>query len=80
MRDLETLQEFQKNWKKGEVKVVSSRGASGGIGTFWNAEEFNLRDQEQTQFWLMVNLLKKDSSMLYSIINVYMPNNYMEKN
>ena len=56
MRDLEILQEFQKNWKKGEVKVVSSRGALGGIGTFWNAEEFNLRDQEKTRFWLMVNL------------------------
>jgi len=28
----------------------------------------------------MVNLLKKDSGMQYSIINVYMPNNYIEKN
>jgi hypothetical protein len=34
MRDLETLQDLQKIWKKGEGKTISSRGASGGIGTF----------------------------------------------
>jgi endonuclease/exonuclease/phosphatase family metal-dependent hydrolase len=27
----------------------------------------------------MVTLIKKDSGMLYSIINVYMPNNYTKK-
>jgi len=31
MRDLETLKDLQKIWKIGEGKVVSSRGASGGI-------------------------------------------------
>jgi exonuclease III len=43
MRDLETLQDLQKIWKKGEGKEISSRGASGGIGTFWNAKDFNLK-------------------------------------
>jgi exonuclease III len=33
MRDLETLQEMQRIWKKGEGKAISSRGALGGIGT-----------------------------------------------
>jgi hypothetical protein len=40
MRDLETLQEMQKNWKKGEGKAISSRGASGGFvqfGTWMNS-------------------------------------------
>jgi exonuclease III len=79
MRDLETLQEMQKNWKKGEGKAISSRGASGGIDTIWNAEEFKLEEQLQSQFWMMVSLTKKATGMLYSIINVYMPNNYLEK-
>jgi hypothetical protein len=79
MRDLETLQEMQKIWKKGEGKEISSRGASGGIGTIWNVEEFKLEEQLQSQFWLKVSLTRKATSMLYSIINVYMPNNYLEK-
>jgi len=33
MSDLETLQEMQKKWKKGEGKEISFRGASEGIGT-----------------------------------------------
>jgi exonuclease III len=79
MRDLETLQDLQKIWKKGEGKEISSRGASGGIGTFWNVKDFNLEDQVQSQFWLMVSLTRKATCMVYSIINVYMPNNYLEK-
>jgi hypothetical protein len=42
MRDLETLQELQRIWKKGEGKAMSSRGALRGIGTIWNAKEFKL--------------------------------------
>jgi len=42
MRDLETLQEMQKIWNKGEEKAISSRGASGEIGIVWNAKEFKL--------------------------------------
>jgi hypothetical protein len=40
MTEQETLQEMQKNWKKGEGKEISSRGASGGICTIWNTKEF----------------------------------------
>jgi hypothetical protein len=58
---------------------VSSRGASGGIRIFWKMENFELQAQMQTQFWLRVNLLNKASGMLFSIINVYIPNNYNEK-
>jgi exonuclease III len=79
MRDQETLQDMQKIWKKCEGKTISSRGASGGLGTFWNAKEFKLEDQVQSQFWLMVSLTRKAIGMLYSIINVYMPDNYLEK-
>jgi exonuclease III len=59
MRDLETLQELQRIWKKGEGKAISSRGASRGIGKIWNAEEFKLEEQLQSQFWLKVSLTRK---------------------
>jgi endonuclease/exonuclease/phosphatase family metal-dependent hydrolase len=58
---------------------VSSRGASGRIKIIWKMEDFDLQAQMQTQFWLMVNLLNKVTGMLFSIINVYIPNNYNEK-
>jgi hypothetical protein len=50
MRDLETLEEIQKIWKKGEGKAISSRGSSRGIGKIWNAEEFKIEEQLQSQF------------------------------
>jgi endonuclease/exonuclease/phosphatase family metal-dependent hydrolase len=57
---------------------VSSRGASGGIKILWKRINFE-QAQTQTQFWIRVNLLNKISGMLYSIINVYIPNHYNEK-
>ena len=77
--DLETLNDLQKIWNYCDGHVVSSRGASGGIKIFWKIEDFDLQAQMQTQFWLMVNLLNKVSGMPFSIINIYMPNNYNEK-
>jgi hypothetical protein len=48
-------------------------------GILWKRENFDLQAQTQTQFWLRVNLLNKTSGILFSIINVYIPNNYNEK-
>ena len=47
MRDLETLQEMQKIWKKGEGKAISSRGASGVIFTICNVNEIKLEENLQ---------------------------------
>jgi exonuclease III len=77
--DLETLNDLQKNWNYCDGRVVSSIGASGGIRIFWKRANFDLQSQVQTQFWIRVNLLNKISGMLYSIINVYILNNYNEK-
>jgi exonuclease III len=54
MREQETLKDLQKIWIKYDGRALSSRGASDGIGTFWKIEEFDLKDQMQTQFWFMV--------------------------
>jgi hypothetical protein len=69
----------KKIWKKGEGKAISSRGASGGLCTIWNTEEFILEDHLQSQFWMMASLSRKSTGKIYTIINVYMPNNYLEK-
>jgi len=44
MRDQETLQEMKKNWKKEEGKAINSRGASGGIDTIWNPDDFKIEE------------------------------------
>jgi hypothetical protein len=77
--ELETLKDLQKIWNNCDGRAVSSRGASSGIKILWKRENFDLQAQTQTQFWLRVNLLNKTSGMLFSIINVYIPNNYNEK-
>jgi hypothetical protein len=61
---------MQKNWTKGEGKVINSKGASGGIGTIWNAEVLKLEEWMQSQLWMKVSLTKKVPCILYSIINV----------
>lgn len=60
MREQETLKDLQKIWSKCNECAVSSIGALGGIKTLGKTKEFDLKDQVQTQFWLMVNLLNKD--------------------
>jgi len=75
MREQETLKDLQKIWNNCDSREVSSRGALGGIRIFWKMENFELQAQMKNQFWLRVNL-NKASGMLFSIINVYIPNNY----
>jgi len=79
MRDQETHQEMQKKWKKGEGKAINSRGASGGLCIIWNTEEYTLEDHLQSQFWMMASLSRNSTGKIYTIINVSMPNNYLEK-
>jgi exonuclease III len=77
--ELETFNGLQKIWHNCDGRIVSSRGALGGIRIHRNRAKFALQEQAQTQFWIRVNLLNKTSGMLFSIINVYIPNNYNEK-
>ena len=42
LEDVFLLQASKVFWKKGQVKAVSSRGASGGIATFWDTSKFEL--------------------------------------
>jgi len=40
LEDFVFLQASKKLWRKCEAKVISARGASGGLTTLWNASKF----------------------------------------
>ena len=42
------LQDGNLFWKKGPGKAVSSRGASGGLATFWDSSKFDLLSAHST--------------------------------
>ena len=66
-------------WKKGPGKAISSRGASGGIATFWDASKFDLLIDYYSMHWIYTNLCHKDSGLQVSLFNLYVPNLLSEK-
>ena len=47
--------------KKGPAIAISSKGASGGIATFWDSTKFDLIKEEHSDHWILTNLLHRDS-------------------
>ena len=66
-------------WKKGLGRVVSARGASGGLATFWDSAKLDLVEEERTTHWLFTKLLHKDFDHLLCIFNMYVPVSFVEK-
>jgi len=48
MEDLPLLQSSKVFWKKGHGRVVSARGASGGIATFWNSDMYDFLQEKSS--------------------------------
>ena len=69
----ETIQASKKFWKKGEGRAISSRGASGGIATFWNSSMFDLLEDYGTTHWIFTKLKHQDSGQQISLFNIYAP-------
>ena len=67
-------------WKYKGKAVVSSRGASGGIGTMWNDKEYDDVDIKYSTHWFLTQLRQKALNSLVSIFNIYAPNSIAEKN
>jgi endonuclease/exonuclease/phosphatase family metal-dependent hydrolase len=59
--------------------AVNSRGASGGICTLWQPRQFQLIASEETIHSLLVKLVHINSGKHFTIISIYMPNQYHEK-
>ena len=79
MEEAAFLQVSKKFWKKKGIAALSSRGASGGIGTLWDNKKFEVVDIKNSIHWILTLIRKKDSNTLVSIFNIYAPNSYVEK-
>ena len=79
MEDSILYQDGNTFWKKGKGKAISSRGASGGLATFWDTSKFELINEECSMHWLYTNLCHIDSFLQVSLFNLYVPNLLYEK-
>ena len=73
------LQISMKFSKKRGKAAISSRGASGGIGTLWDDTKYEAVDIKYNTSWILTQLRHKDSNILVRIYNIYAPNSYAEK-
>ena len=64
--------------KKGSA-ALSSRGASGGIGTLWDDRKYEAMTIKNSSHWILTVMRQKDNDSLVSIFNIYAPNSYNEK-
>ena len=55
MEETATLQVGKKFWKKGPGIGNNSRGASGGIATFWDSTLYDIEDEEREHATLGVH-------------------------
>ena len=53
------LQAGKKFWKKGPGIAKNSRGASGGIATFWDSTLYDLEAEERALHWVFTKLIHK---------------------
>eukprot|EP00253_Pinus_taeda_P002539 PITA_02539 len=70
LEDLLLLQAGKVFWHKGQGRVVSVRGTSGGIASFWDSSKYDLIHEECFPHWLLTKLLHKESSHQVSDLNI----------
>eukprot|EP00253_Pinus_taeda_P032656 PITA_32656 len=56
-----------------------SNGASGGIGTLWNKNKWEINNHQLCNWWVRTDLRSKNTQEVYSIYNIYAPNHYRDK-
>jgi len=79
MEDKAFIHIARKLWKRSEGKAVSARGASGGLGTLWNAKKFLRIKEVANTHWLLSRLQHIDSDETLYLFNVYAPASAGEK-
>jgi len=65
--------------KNYEGVALEATGASGGINTIWDKRKWELMTQKISRHWIQTELRNPITKEQYSIINVYSPNHYREK-
>eukprot|EP00253_Pinus_taeda_P018186 PITA_18186 len=56
-----------------------SDGASGGIGTLWNKNKWEIINSQLCNWWIKTDLKNKNTQEVYFIYNIYAPNHYRDK-
>ena len=79
MEESATLHAGNNFWKKGPGIGNNSRGASGGIATFWDASLYEIEHENRTLHWVFTKLIHKSSGQIVSLFNLYVPAVYSEK-
>lgn len=79
LEEKEFLHSSKKIWNKGGTKAISARGASGGLGTLWNAAKLKLMAEKQNTHWLLTKFQHQGSKEIFTLFNVYAPTNSGEK-
>eukprot|EP00253_Pinus_taeda_P031935 PITA_31935 len=59
--------------------AISATGASGGIGTIWNKNKWELINQNSHSWWVRTDIQNKASKEDYIIYTIYAPNHYRDK-
>eukprot|EP00253_Pinus_taeda_P023598 PITA_23598 len=75
-------QDFQNHTKRSKNysgTTISATGASGGIGTIWNKNKWELINQNSHSWWVRTDIQNKASKEEYIIYNIYAPNHYRDK-
>jgi len=79
MEDKAFLQIGKNLWKKSEGQAVSTRGASGGLGTLWNPSKITKVKEIANTHWLFSKLKHVDTEETLCLFNVYIPVSAGEK-
>eukprot|EP00253_Pinus_taeda_P036322 PITA_36322 len=56
-----------------------SDGASGGIGTLWNKNKWEISNSQLCNWWIRTDLRNKSTQEVYFIYNIYATNHYRDK-
>eukprot|EP00253_Pinus_taeda_P024119 PITA_24119 len=77
-----SAQDFQhqsQNFKNFTGVSIGSEGASGGIGTMWNKNKWEIINSQFCSWWVRKDLKSKGSREIYYIYNIYAPNHHRDK-
>eukprot|EP00253_Pinus_taeda_P035874 PITA_35874 len=59
--------------------ATSVAGASGGIGTLWDKNKWELQEKKAYSWWVRTDIRDKATKEEYTIYNIYAPNHYRDK-
>ena len=59
LEDTVFLLASKKLWNISEARAISFRGASGGLGTLWNASKFSVISEARNTHWLLLQIDRK---------------------